>query len=118
VRADFDMAKHGYTDRTPQSCVKVPAVESEWSQYVRTLIVDECKSLTHNRLRKTGEWSDFTVFAQGKSFRVHRVRYVSLIEPVFRFSNNYRLCKESLYFKAVCSGGFAVSIHATPTCLV
>ncbi|KAH7410362.1 hypothetical protein DE146DRAFT_675082 [Phaeosphaeria sp. MPI-PUGE-AT-0046c] len=73
VRADFDMVKHNYVDRTPHP---VPAADSEWSQ-----------------LRQSGEWADFTIIAEGRSFSVHRVR----------------LCTVSLYFKAVCSGGFAES---------
>ena len=52
----------------------VPADASEWP-----------------RLRKTGEWSDFTVVAGGSQFRVHRVK----------------VCKESYYSRAVCSGGFS-----------
>ncbi|KAJ8113355.1 hypothetical protein OPT61_g4493 [Boeremia exigua] len=42
-------------------------------------------------LRKTGDWSDFNIIAGEWTFPVHRVK----------------LCKESDYFKAVCSGGFA-----------
>ncbi|KAH7081842.1 hypothetical protein BKA63DRAFT_550432 [Paraphoma chrysanthemicola] len=76
MRADFDMIKLGYVDRTPQSWMKTPDENSDWP-----------------RLRQTGEWSDFTIIAGGKTFAVHRIR----------------LCKESLYFRAVCSGGFAES---------
>ncbi|KAI4701113.1 hypothetical protein J4E89_010809 [Alternaria sp. Ai002NY15] len=74
VKPDFDMEQQGFTSRAPQPWMAVPADSSEWL-----------------RLRKTGEWSDFTVVAGGSDFRVHRVK----------------LCKESYYFKAVCSGGFA-----------
>jgi len=74
VKPDFDMEQQGFTSRAPQPWMAVPADSSEWL-----------------RLRKTGEWSDFTVVAGGSDFRVHCVK----------------LCKESYYFKAVCSGGFA-----------
>ncbi|KAI4612400.1 uncharacterized protein J4E87_010301 [Alternaria ethzedia] len=74
VKPDFDMEQQGFTSRAPQPWMAVPADASEWP-----------------RLRKTGEWSDFTVVAGGSQFRVHRVK----------------LCKESYYFRAVCSGGFS-----------
>ncbi|KAI4675788.1 uncharacterized protein J4E84_009941 [Alternaria hordeiaustralica] len=74
VKRDFDMEQQGFTSRAPQPWMAVPADSSEWP-----------------RLRKTGEWSDFTIFAGGSQFRVHRVK----------------LCKESYYFRAVCSGGFS-----------
>ena len=74
VKPDFDMEQQGFTSRAPQPWMAVPADSSEWP-----------------RLRKTGEWSDFTVFAGGSQFRVHRVK----------------VCKESYYFRAVCSGGFS-----------
>jgi hypothetical protein len=70
-------------------------------------------SLIVHRLRQSGEWSDFTVVAQGKSFPVHRVRYVLLLGSTSQcLTIACRLCKESTYFKAVCDGGFAVS-HST-----
>jgi len=68
------MEQQGFTSRAPQPWMAVPTDSSEWP-----------------RLRKTGEWSDFTIFAGGSQFRVHRVK----------------LCKESYYFRAVCSGGFS-----------
>ncbi|KAI4639122.1 uncharacterized protein J4E78_011010 [Alternaria triticimaculans] len=74
VKTDFDMEQQGFTSRAPRPWMAVPADSSEWP-----------------RLRKTGEWSDFTIVAGGSQFRVHRVK----------------LCKESHYFKAVCGGGFA-----------
>ncbi|KAI4640864.1 uncharacterized protein J4E79_011794 [Alternaria viburni] len=74
VKPDFDMEQQGFTSRAPQPWIAVPADSSEWP-----------------RLRKTGEWSDFTIYAGGSQFRVHRVK----------------LCKESYYFRAVCSGGFS-----------
>ena len=74
VKADFDMEQQGFTSRAPQPWMAVSADSSEWP-----------------RLRKTGEWSDFTIFAGDSEFRVHRVK----------------LCKESYYFRAVCSGGFS-----------
>ncbi|KAI4906363.1 hypothetical protein J4E90_010582 [Alternaria incomplexa] len=74
VKPDFDMEQQGFTSRVAQPWMTAPADASEWPH-----------------LRKTCEWSDFTVIAGGSEFRVHRVK----------------LCKESHYFKAVCSGGFA-----------
>jgi hypothetical protein len=35
VRADFDMKKYGYVDRTPLSGMAGKTDDSEWSQYVR-----------------------------------------------------------------------------------
>ncbi|KAL6707840.1 hypothetical protein ACN47E_003740 [Coniothyrium glycines] len=77
MRADFDMVKMGYTNRDAQPWASFPAVTSEWP-----------------RLRKTGEWSDFTVIAEGTKFPVHRVK----------------ICKESLFFQAACTGGFAEAV--------
>ncbi|KAL1793826.1 hypothetical protein ACET3X_007247 [Alternaria dauci] len=74
MKADFDMEQHGFTSRAPQPWLAVPTESSEWP-----------------RLRKTGEWSDFTIFAGGSQFLVHRVK----------------VCKESNYFRALCSGGFS-----------
>jgi hypothetical protein len=69
------MEQQGFTNRTAQPLIAaVPNESSEWPH-----------------LRKTGEWSDFTVRAEGSKFAVHRVK----------------LCKESYYFRAVCSGGFS-----------
>jgi histone acetyltransferase HTATIP len=73
MKADFDMEQQGFTSRATQPWIAVQNELSEWP-----------------RLRKTGEWSDFTIFAGGSQFLVHRVK----------------ICKESNYFKAVCSGGF------------
>ncbi|KAH8724399.1 histone acetyltransferase MYST2 [Phaeosphaeriaceae sp. PMI808] len=80
VRADFDMVKHGYVDRLSHNWLGMNSKDTEWP-----------------RLRRTGEWSDFTIVAEGKSFAVHRIR----------------LCKASHYFNAVCSGGFAESANRT-----
>ena len=68
VKPDFDMEQQGFTSRVAQPWMTAPADASEWPH-----------------LRKTCEWSDFTVIAGGSEFRVHRVK----------------LCKESHYFKAV-----------------
>ncbi|KAH7363678.1 acyl-CoA N-acyltransferase [Pyrenochaeta sp. MPI-SDFR-AT-0127] len=76
MRADFDMIKHGFTGRAGQPWMAVPVDSSEWP-----------------RIRKTGDWSDFTIIAEGRKFSVHRVK----------------ICKESFYFKAVCGGSFAES---------
>lgn len=73
MRADFSMTREGFTSRATQPWIAVQDEPSEWPH-----------------LRKTGEWSDFTIFAGGGQFPVHRVK----------------ICKESNYFKAVCSGGF------------
>jgi histone acetyltransferase HTATIP len=73
MKADFDMEQQGFTSRATQPWIAVQNELSEWP-----------------RLRKTGEWSDFTIFAGGSQFLDHRVK----------------ICKESNYFKAVCSGGF------------
>jgi histone acetyltransferase HTATIP len=73
MKADFDMEQQGFTSRATQPWIAVQNESSEWP-----------------RLRKTGEWSDFTIFAGGSQFPVHRVK----------------ICKESNYFKVVCSGGF------------
>ncbi|KAB2098696.1 hypothetical protein AG0111_0g12992 [Alternaria gaisen] len=73
MKADFDMKQQGFTGRTAQPWMATLKDSSEWS-----------------RLRKTGEWSDFTIVAGGSQFLVHRVK----------------ICKESNYFEALCSGGF------------
>ncbi|CAN9393967.1 unnamed protein product [Alternaria alternata] len=73
MRADFDMEQQGFTSRATEPWIAVQNESSEWPH-----------------LRKTGEWSDFTIFAGGSQFLVHRVK----------------ICKESNYFKAVCSGAF------------
>jgi histone acetyltransferase HTATIP len=73
MRADLDMEQHGFTGRATEPLIAVQNESSEWP-----------------RLRKSGEWSDSTIFAGGSQFPVHRVK----------------ICKESNYFKAVCSGGF------------
>lgn len=75
VKSDFDVEQQGFTSRAAQPWMKVPGDGSEWPS-----------------LRKTSEWSDFTVVAGGSQFAVHRVK----------------VCKESYYFKAVCSGDFCV----------
>ncbi|KAF9696533.1 hypothetical protein EKO04_005325 [Ascochyta lentis] len=62
----FDMSEE-HCGRIAQPWMDVSAPSSEWPG-----------------LRKSGEWSDFTIVAGGKSFPVHRVR----------------LCKDSCYFKA------------------
>ncbi|KZM26154.1 hypothetical protein ST47_g2671 [Ascochyta rabiei] len=74
--ASFDMMKDERASRIAQHRMDAPAPSSEWPS-----------------LRKSGEWSDFTIMAGGKSFPVHRVR----------------LCKDSSYFTAVCNRGFAES---------
>ncbi|KAJ4331547.1 hypothetical protein N0V95_009863 [Ascochyta clinopodiicola] len=74
--ASFDMVKEEHAGRIIQPRIDAPAASSEWPS-----------------LRKSGEWSDFTIVAGDKSFPVHRVR----------------LCGDSSYFKAVCNGGFAES---------
>jgi hypothetical protein len=73
MKADFDMEQQGFTSRATQPWIAVQNESSEWP-----------------RLRKTGEWSDFTIFVGDSQFLVHRVK----------------ICKESNYFKVVCSGGF------------
>ncbi|OAG15152.1 hypothetical protein CC77DRAFT_1080363 [Alternaria alternata] len=73
MKADFDMEQQGFISRATQPWIAVQNESSEWP-----------------RLRKTGEWSDFTIFAGGSQFPVHRVN----------------ICKESNYFKVVCSGRF------------
>jgi hypothetical protein len=73
MKADFGMKQQGFTGRAAQPWMAVLKESSEWP-----------------RLRKSGAWSDFTIFAGGSQFPVHRVK----------------ICKESNYFKAVCSGGF------------
>lgn len=73
MKADFDMEQQGFISRATEPWIALQKESSEWP-----------------RLRKTGEWSDFTISAGGSQFPVHRVK----------------ICKESNYFKAVCSGGF------------
>ncbi|KAH6643776.1 hypothetical protein C7974DRAFT_5230 [Boeremia exigua] len=73
---DFDMVKEKIAGRIVQPWMDAHAPSSEWPS-----------------LRKTGEWSDFTIIAGDRSFAVHRVK----------------LCKESDYFKAICGNGFAES---------
>ncbi|KAJ4991436.1 BTB/POZ domain-containing protein [Stagonosporopsis vannaccii] len=74
----FSMAKEKIGGRVVQHWMDAHAPSSEWPS-----------------LRKTGEWSDFTIIAGDRSFAVHRVK----------------LCKESDYFKAICNGGFAEADH-------
>jgi hypothetical protein len=82
MKADFDMEQQGFTSRATQPWIAVQNESSDWP-----------------RLRKTGEWSDFTIFAGGSQFPVHRVK----------------ICKESNYFKVVCSGGFLETAQQSVT---
>jgi hypothetical protein len=107
VRADFNMEKLGYVNRAPQSCTTVSAETSEWPRYVHVVSETEFATITGS-LRKTGEWSDFTIVAGGTTFPVHRVRYVERTSFNSILTLSCRLCKQSEYFKAVCAGGFAV----------
>ena len=67
------MEQQGFTSRATQPWIAIQNESSEWPH-----------------LRKTGEWSDFIIFAGGSQFPVHCVK----------------ICKESNYSKAVCSCGF------------
>ncbi|KAF3051363.1 hypothetical protein E8E11_010392 [Didymella keratinophila] len=79
---DFDMVARGYTERIVESWMSQSTGPSHWS-----------------KVRDSGEWSDFTIFAGTTPFPVHRVK----------------ICEESMYFKAVCTGGFAESDKRTIT---
>lgn len=78
------MVKYGYVNRAPLGYRAVEGQGSEWPRYVK-IAFEEGWILTTGRLRKTGEWSDFTIVADGQTFAVHRVRYVNPIFPHIPF---------------------------------
>lgn len=70
------MVEHGHIGRANQTWMAVPA-DSEWPRYVLATAYTKTGYFTDgNRLRKTGEWSDFTITAGNKLFAAHRVKSV------------------------------------------